>query len=98
MHVVPGPVQNFNIQVSGPTTLTFSWDEHTDGNDIIGYTIQCSPSLAGLFTDSLVETVDGFTPATTYTCSIFATNINGDGEATSQTVTTADGSKYRTLQ
>ena len=61
------------------------------------YTISCSPSHNGFYLvlqDAGVRTESGFTPATNYTCTVHATNANGNGPAASDTVRTDDGGLF----
>ena len=93
-----GPPTNFEILVTGTETLTFRWDEPYAAGDlnIESYTLFCHP----MFQDEISITVptpdsitleEDFLPGTTYTCSVFATNVDGDGVTAVQTATTLEG-------
>ncbi len=93
---------NFEIQVDGPKTLTFSWD-HPQGIEITGlitnYQLSCVPQPVGFprvyvsheFSEhGVVATESGFSPSTIYNCSVLAANTLGEGPSTSVMVTTPD--------
>ncbi len=93
---------NFRIQVDGPRTLSFSW-EHPVGyertGDITAYWLSCDPLPDGFpklynsqaFTEQgVMVTESGFTPSTTYNCSVLASSEAGDNLPTSATATTLD--------
>ncbi len=103
MHVsaAPGVPLNFEVEVNGPRTLTFSWD-HPPGLEAntCTYQLSCDPQPVGFpktynsndFNESGVEaTESGFTPSTSYNCSVLVSSGGGDGPAASlATVTTLD--------
>ncbi len=100
MHVsaVPGVPLNFEIEVDGPRTLTFSWD-HPPGLGANTYQLSCDPQPAGFpklynsndFNERGVEAAEsGFTPSTIYNCSVFASSGVGVGPASLATATTLD--------
>lgn len=86
-----GPPQGFEI-LAGSTTLTFTWDLPlpADRNGrITSYTIQCSGSLT--FSPATSPyTATGLTANTSYTCSIYASNAQGDGPTVQITVSTLE--------
>ena len=68
--------------------MTFSWSRPapTERNGVItNYSLSCVPEVGGrssismLFTAAGTFTLGGFTPATSYNCSIFASNSQGRG-------------------
>ena len=88
-----GPPQNFEISPSA-RDLTFSWDPPSPDSRnglITDYTIQCSDYHETLIPpDSSPYTASGFTPNTSYNCSIFASNADGNGPATYRLVNTLE--------
>ena len=92
----------FEIRVDGPRTLTFSWD-HPAGYEVSGvitaYQLSCVPQALGFpktfdsqdFTERRVVTTEsGFTPSTSYNCSVLALNRVGSGPSASASATTED--------
>lgn len=84
--------------VAGTESLTFRWDAPygSEGLEIVSYTLFCHPR----FKDEISVTVpipgtitleDEFLPGTTYTCSVYGTNDDGDGVRAVQTAITEDG-------
>ena len=81
--------------------MTFSWSPPapTERNGVItGYSLSCVPEAGGGSSISMqyitagTFTLGGFTPATSYNCSISARNSQGSGPATHRVVTTLDDS------
>ena len=97
-----GPPQSFTVD-PGARNITFSWSSAVptlrDGV-ITGYFLSCVPeastgnSISMQYTAAGNFTLGGFTPATSYNCSIFASNIWGSGPAVYSMVATLDDSKY----
>ena len=98
-----GPPTNFEIVAAGTESLRFSWEPPYDSDDIniISYTIYCSPQ----FHDEISVTVpiagtiileSQFIPGTIYTCSIYATNADGDGPTAVAIATTLEGKPLAT--
>jgi hypothetical protein len=96
-----GPPTNFEIVAAGTESLRFSWEPPYDSDDlnILSYTIYCSPR----FHDEISVTVpiagtvvleSQFIPGTTYTCSIYATNADGDGSTAVAIATTLEGEGF----
>lgn len=83
---------------TGPESITVSWDPpptEAQNGIIISYTLSCQPeSMAGnfpaMYSTAGNYSLDGFTPATTYNCSVFASTAGGTGPAALQTVTLLD--------
>ena len=82
--------------------MTFSWSPPvpTLRNGVItGYFLSCVPEDGGentitmQYTAAGTFTLGGFTPATSYNCSIAASNILGSGAAVYVVVTTLDDGK-----
>ena len=103
-----GPPLNFEIMPEGPRTLTFSWDppaEDKRNGIITGYLLSCDPqSAAGLprtFNGTDFNqmggvdpiTLSGFTPFTTYNCSVIASDSAWNGFAATTTATTEEDCK-----
>ena len=97
-----GPTQSFTV-APGARNITFSWSSAVptlrDGV-ITGYSLSCVPEAGGgnsifmQYTAAGTFTLGGFTPATSYNCSIFASNIWGNGPAVYSMVSTLDDCKY----
>ena len=91
-----GPPQNFQINVTGTETLTFSWELPLSiGLDEIQYfVINCEPKfqhdLTQVVADSFTATLEEFLPGTTYTCTV-AAKTNELGAPAVQTATTQEG-------
>ena len=107
--VPPGPSLNFEISTEGPRTLTFSWEppaEDKRNGIITHYLLLCDPqsvaSLPRAFNESDFNqmegvypvTLSGFTPFTTYNCSVIASNSAGDGPPVTTTATTEEDCKH----
>lgn len=82
-------------------SLTLSWEQpslaHQNGA-ILNYTLTCTPPaesgippMTSVFTTPGAHTLNGLTPATTYSCSVFATNIYGSGPPATVSAMTEDG-------
>ena len=83
--------------------MTFSWSPPapTERNGIItGYFLSCVPvsgggnSVSMQYTAAGTFTLGGFTPATSYNCSISASNSQGSGPVAYLIVATPDDSKH----
>ena len=84
------------IEAIGSTEMLFSWDPPTTNEEIDGYRIACDPSTSQFpvtYATSGSQQIGGFTPATTYSCTVLVFNTGGDGPAATATATTSDGSK-----
>lgn len=93
-----GPPTNFEIVVTGTETLTFIWDAPYDSDDleIVSYTLFCHPRFQDEISiivpiPGTITLDDEFLPGTTYTCSVYGTNADGDGLTAIQTSTTREG-------
>ena len=101
-----GPPLNFEITVQGPRTLTFSWDppsEDLRNGVITGYLLSCDPQperLPKMYTESEFKemggvegSISGFSPSTTYNCTVLASNLFGDGPNKTAIAITGDDCK-----
>ena len=85
--------------VAGQRQVNFSWSPPpvTQRNGvIISYTLSCSPSPSSLPqspSQSGTLTVAGFSPDTSYTCSLVASNSQGSGPAANTSFTTLEDCK-----
>ena len=85
--------------VAGQRQVNFSWSPPpvTQRNGVItSYTLSCSPSPSSLPqspSQSGPLTVAGFSPDTSYTCSVVANNSQGSGPAASISFTTLEDCK-----
>ena len=93
--------ENFTV-LPREQNLTFSWSPPSlNGRNgvITGYFLSCVPEAGGRnsiimqYTATGTFTLGGFTPATSYNCSISASNSQGSGPATHRVVTTLDDGK-----
>lgn len=88
------------IAVDSARALIFSWDPPLEDVAITDYQLSCDPRPEGfpksygvmVFNDTggVVAMESGFTPSTTYNCSVLASNIIGDGPSVSAMATTLD--------
>ena len=99
-----GPPQSFVvIPRTGARNVTFSWSPPapTLRNGIItGYSLSCvaeggvESTVSMWYSQSGTFALEGFAPATTYNCSISASNSRGSGPVTYVVVTTMDDGKH----
>ena len=98
----PNTPQSFTV-TNGKRNMTFSWfpPVPTLHNGVItGYSLSCVPEVGGRntiskeYTAAGTFTLGGFTPATSYNCSISASNIWGNGPVACRVVSTQDDCKY----
>ena len=96
-----GPPERFTITPE-ERNMTFSWSPPvpTLRNGVItGYSLSCVPvsgrrnAISTQYTAAGTFTLGGFTPVTSYNCSITASNILGSGPAAYVVVTTLDDGK-----
>ena len=81
--------------------MTFSWTppNAAQRNGVItGYSLSCTPLTAEgditmQYTQDGTFTLGGFTPSTTYNCSIFAINHQGNGQVASMIIITLETCK-----
>ena len=96
-----GPPLNFTV-TPGARSMTFSWapPNATQRNGMItGYSLSCTPQTAGgditmQYTQDGTFPLEGFTPATMYSCSIFASNSQGNGPVASMIIITLEDCKF----
>ena len=83
-----------NLQAAaGEREVTLSWSPPSAATPIIGYIISCSPSTAALpqtVFQSGTHTVQGFSPDTTYNCSVVAYNSQIIGPPATVVITTEE--------
>ena len=83
-----------NLQAAaGEREVTFSWSPPSAATPIIGYIISCSPSPATLpptFPQSGTHTVGGFSPDTSYNCSVMAYTSQIIGPPATVVITTEE--------
>ena len=99
-HVAPtGSPERFTVTQHRARNITFSWfpPALTLRNGVItGYSLSCVPetgvgnTISMQYTAAGTFTLGGFTPATSYNCSISASNSQGSGPAAHVDVTTLD--------
>ena len=96
-----GPPLSLAVQSVNSTSQTLSWEPpslaHQDGATF-NYTLTCIPPaeyslppVISVFTTSGAHTLNGLTPATLYSCSLFATNLYGNGQPANISAMTEDG-------
>ena len=87
------------VATPGATSVTFSWapPSATKRNGVItGYSLSCAPQTGdgsiSMQPDAQAgnSILAGFTPDTTYNCSIFASNGQGNGPAVSMIIHTLE--------
>ena len=94
-----GPPVGFSAEPVGARNISFSWqppEPHLQNGVIVKYIITCTPNpLSPLspVTEAIGLTVDGFSPLTSYNCSLRATNSAGRGPPAYISVTTEDDSE-----
>ena len=92
-----------NVQVtSGERSVTFSWPPPSivPVEKITGYNISCSPlptSLPLSFSESGTHTVWGFSPNTTYNCSLETYSGQQMIQTVSLVITTKEDSKFQSF-
>ena len=101
--VPTGPPQSFTV-IPEERNMTFSWSapaSNLQHGMITGYFLSCVPEAGGggnsismQYTAPGTFTLGGFTPATSYNCSISASNSQGSGPVAYLIVATPDDSKY----
>ena len=92
--LLPVPV-NFQAAV-GEREVTFSWSPSSGSVSIIGYIVTCTPSPATLpqyFSQSGAHRVSGFSPQTSYNCSVAAYTSQTVGPSATVMFTTEEDSK-----
>ena len=99
------PPTNFRLFAMGPDSVGVSWDppplEAQNGN-IIAYTLTCQPeelleALPTTYPTAGNYSLSGFSPATTYNCTLYATSAGGSGPPALQTVTLFDDGMVITI-
>ena len=96
-----GPPLNLAVQSVNSISLTLLWEPpslaHQNGA-ILNYTLTCIPPaesgippMTSVFTTAGARTRSGLAPAALYSCSVFATNIYGNGPPATVSVMTEDG-------
>ena len=99
-HAAPtGSPEEFTVTQRRARNITFSWSPPalTERNGVItGYSLSCVPVAGGgnsinkQYTAAGNFTLGGYTPATSYNCSISASNSQGAGPVAHVDVTTLD--------
>ena len=96
-----GPPLSLTVQSVNSTSLTLSWKPpslaHQTGATL-NYTLTCIPPaesslppMISVFTTAGAHTLNGLAPATLYDCSVFATNLFGNGPPANISAMTEDG-------
>ncbi len=92
------PPADFQVVATGPDSVAVSWSPpplDAQNGIIIAYVLTCRPeglvtSLPATYTAVGNYSLRGFTPATTYNCTVFATTAGGSGPPAIQTLTLLD--------
>ena len=87
---------NFVAAPAGARNITFSWDSpepHLRNGIIVHYNLVCEPRPPETIQEAGMVTLSGFTPITSYNCSVSASNSAGEGPPAYDDVTTDDDSK-----
>ena len=103
VHIVSAPTSGPEIfeAETGQRQVTFSWSPPpvTQRNGVItSYTLSCSPSPSSLPKSPFQAgplTVAGFSPDSSYSCSVVATNSQGSGPPTNINITTLQDCKLK---
>ena len=85
-----------------PYTIRFSWNpppEETHNGIITSYILSCQPeealpNLPASYATAGTYVISGFSAATLYNCSVYATTAGGRGPPALQMVTTPDDGNY----
>ena len=99
-HAAPSGAPKMFEAVAGQRQVIFSWSPPpvTQHNGLItSYTLSCSPSPSSLpqsSTQSGPHTVAGFSPDTSYSCSVMASNGLGSGLPAHTNFTTLQDCKH----
>lgn len=94
------PPRNFTVGIITSRVLLFSWSPPAEENRngvITGYTLTCEPdidAIPAVFVTEGNHTVGGFTPATQYNCSVYASTNGGDGPPAVTLITTPEDGWY----
>ena len=97
---VPTGVPEMFVAVAGQRQVNFSWSPPAvilRNGVITSYTLSCSPSPSSLPqspSQSGPLTVAGFSPDTSYSCSVVASNSVGSGPPANITFTTLQDCKF----
>ena len=97
------PPQDFVIETEGLETLTFHWDPpppNATNGLVVSYSLSCSPAYGPVLfvgAGSVNTKLEGFESDTTYTCSVFASTLVGDGPPAMQTATTPSAQENSVL-
>lgn len=99
LHALPAPTGaplNFAAIAAGARNITLSWDSpelHLRNGIIVHYTLICEPRPPEMIQEAGTVTLSGFTPITSYNCSVSASNSAGEGPPAYDDVTTDDDSE-----
>ena len=94
------PPTNFRIMATSSDSISVSWNPPPEGEQngvITGYTFTCQPeelldrNFPIFYSTHGTHNLDGFRPATSYNCSIFAMTAGGSGPSVLQEVSLLDG-------
>ena len=95
------PVE-FRVVATGPVSISASWSpppQEAQNGIITAYLFTCQPeelvsAIPATFPAAGSYSLSGFSPATTYNCSVLATTAGGSGPPALQTVTLLDDGVY----
>ena len=95
-----GPPVEFSVESTDPHTLLFSWEEvplEQQNGNITAYTLSCQPDVVTLpatYSLSGRYSINGFSPATVYNCSVYASTAGGSGPSVVRFVATQHDGTY----
>lgn len=99
------PPNSFSIAIIGSRNVTLSWalpDQDGRNGMILSYTAACNDSNGVVVntqaTTGLSITIEGLSPYSFYSCSVYATTGGGDGPSDHLNFTTASDSKFTIMK
>ena len=81
------------------TSMAFTWsppDPMLQNGEIVSYTLTCTAGseTTSAITTQLQFTLDTFIPGETFQCTVYATNVFGDGSPTEELAVTTESKRH----